>query len=394
MLRPRNETKRKDAIAHLVGVYPTVTETFIPQYIRQQRVYESALVVEQYNRNQPEQVSLDIPLLRLDQVWQKGTWQWFLGQVDRRILHRPPYLSVLKMTFRQQSVKVLHAHFGYHGLRCLPIKRATHLPMITTFYGNDVAQINLDQDTRKAYSELFDEGDLFLAEGPHLRQSLIMRGCPTEKTAIQRIAIDPSSLEFHPRYYNMGEPLRILFCGRFVEKKGLRYAIEALASVVQISPACEMLIIGDGPLRQELESLAIDLQVDKHLHLLGYQPYQQYISEIYRAHILVAPSVTATDGDTEGGAPTVLLEAQATGLPIVTTTHADIPNIVSGGESAVLVPERDPEAIAEALIALADHPERWQKMGEAGRAFVEKYHDVRLEVTALEAQYRRLVDVK
>ena len=100
--------------------------------------------------------------------------------------------------------------------------------------------------------------------------------------------------------------------------------------------------------------------------------------------------MTAANGDTEGGAPTTILEAQACCVPIVSTRHADIPNVVAD-ESAVLAHERDVEGLASALASVLDHPGHWDQMGLAGRAFVEKYHDVSNEVKLLEDKYFSLI---
>jgi colanic acid/amylovoran biosynthesis glycosyltransferase len=105
---------------------------------------------------------------------------------------------------------------------------------------------------------------------------------------------------------------------------------------------------------------------------------------------VLQPSRTASDGDTEGGAPTVLIEAQAAGKPVLTTRHADIPEIVRPGESAVVVPENDAAALGDALIDLLSHPERWRDMGSAGRRHVEAEHDIHRQMERLEALYDRL----
>ena len=111
-----------------------------------------------------------------------------------------------------------------------------------------------------------------------------------------------------------------------------------------------------------------------------------------RADVFLHPSVVdSARGGGEGGAPTTIIEAQALGMPVVSTLHCDIPNVTVPGESAVLVPERDAGALADALRELLDHPERWEAMGRAGRAHVEANHDVAAEVGTLERRYLTLL---
>jgi colanic acid/amylovoran biosynthesis glycosyltransferase len=127
------------------------------------------------------------------------------------------------------------------------------------------------------------------------------------------------------------------------------------------------------------------------VQLLGFQPYEVLRRELQAADILLAPSRTASNGDSEGGAPTILLEAQAAGLPVVATTHADIPYVVAAGKSALLAPEGDPAALAECLTSLLGCPERWPEMSRAGRRHVEHEHDVRTTAAGLEETYFALM---
>lgn len=119
--------------------------------------------------------------------------------------------------------------------------------------------------------------------------------------------------------------------------------------------------------------------------------YPGFLSELAACHLVIQPSVVASDGDTEGGAPTVLIEAQAAGKPILTTEHADIPEIVRPGKSAIVVPERDVRALAAALRKLATEPPLWAVMAEAGRRHVEAEHHIDRQSERLEAIYDELI---
>ena len=160
-------------------------------------------------------------------------------------------------------------------------------------------------------------------------------------------------------------------CGRFVEKKGFEVGIRAFAQIRHEFPKARLRIVGDGPLRPDIERLVRKHELDEYVLILGALPYDAYAEEAVRAHIFLAPSVTAANGDSEGGAPTVLLEMQARGLPILSSRHADIPEVVVDNVSGYLAPERDVEALSEKLVQLLAHPEQWDEMGQAGRAHME-----------------------
>jgi colanic acid/amylovoran biosynthesis glycosyltransferase len=120
--------------------------------------------------------------------------------------------------------------------------------------------------------------------------------------------------------------------------------------------------------------------------------YREYLKRVEEADIFLHPSVTASDGDSEGGAPTTILEAQAMGLPVIATEHADIPNVVVPDRSALLSAERDVNGLARNILFLLENQQLWSRMGKTGREFVEQYHDIKKEVLNLEEKYRQVLE--
>jgi colanic acid/amylovoran biosynthesis glycosyltransferase len=249
-----------------------------------------------------------------------------------------------------------------------------------------------DPAWRARYADLFAVGDRFLVEARGMGEHLVALGCPREKLHLQRIAIDLSLVPFRERSGHSG-PVRLLFCGRFSEKKGLLDALRAVAAARDRGVDLIFQIVGDGELREAVEQTVRECRLETVVRLLGMRPYPDVLSELDAADLFLAPSRTAADGDTEGGAPTILLEAQAAGLPILSTRHADIPEVVAEGESALLVSEGDWRALADDLTQLSRTPERWAEMGRAGHAHVAKAHDIRVEARRLEELYLALAGV-
>jgi colanic acid/amylovoran biosynthesis glycosyltransferase len=183
--------------------------------------------------------------------------------------------------------------------------------------------------------------------------------------------------QFRPRTLDPGEAVTILTVARLVEKKGLEYGIRAVARLKAAHSSVRYRIAGDGELRPRLQSLIRELDLESEVTLLGSRTMAQ-VAELYRSsHLFLLPSVTAGDGDMEGQG-LVLQEAQAAGLPVVSTRHNGIPEGVRDGETGFLVPERDPAALAERLSYLVEHPEVWPAMGRAGRALVEAEFDIEI----------------
>ena len=382
------EQSTKPRVAHLINVYLDLSDTFIYQYLSNLRCFDPVVVVERTENL--DRFPLDAPIHTLDGIWRRGSWSWFRGRFDCYFCRRDPLEALAARILAKEASQLIHAHFGPQGYWALGLKQQFQVPLITTFYGMDMSELPREQRWRDAYQTLFSEGDAFLVEGPHMRESLIQLGCPPEKAHIQHIGIDVKQIEFIPRTAPEDGPIRLLLCGRFTEKKGIEYAIRAAAILKRQRMDFELRIIGDGELRPQIEQLIDDLDVSAHVRLLGYRSHTEFVRELREAHVFVAPSVTAANGDSEGGAPTVLLEAQAAGIPVVASRHADIPEVIRDGKSGFLVPERDVAALAEQLLQVLQQPDEWIEIGLAGRRHMEENHSIYLETRKLEEIYSQV----
>lgn len=269
---------------------------------------------------------------------------------------------------------VVHCHFGPNGIRAAALREIgaiRTLALVTSFYGYDVSEF---LRRGNPYSRLFREGELFLPLGETMRDRLIAIGCPEDRILVHRLGVAPAS--FPARSLRGAGPVRIVSIGRLVEKKGIEYGIRSIARILgKTADAVRYTIVGEGRLRPALEELIRSLGLQEVMVLAGWRDraeVRQYLSE---ADILLAPSVTSATGDEEG-TPTAILEAMAHGLPVVSTFHAGIPEIVQGGVSGMLVRERDVEGTATALSRLIEDPHLRRSMGLAGRAFVSERHDI------------------
>lgn len=286
-----------------------------------------------------------------------------------RLLHEiTPFL-------RRGPFDIVHAHFGTSGVlgAFLQSIGALKAPLVTTFYGHDISSY-VRANGPGVYSELFRRGTHFLHISAYLRDKLVAIGCPPERIGLHRIGVDTARFSFAPRSHTPGEPIRLLTTARLVEKKGLEYAIRAVALAGVQVPQLRYTIVGDGPLRDRLQKLIGELGLGERVELAGWRN-QDEVRRLYaESHLFTLPSVTASNGDEEGQG-LVLQEAQAMGLPVVCTRHNGFPEGMREGESGLLVPERDVEALAAAIVELAERPERWPAMGRAGREHVEQHFD-------------------
>ena len=391
MHQSKSLSQSHPVVAHAVQCYLGLSETFIYSVLRNLQDIRPVVVTESTE-------NLDAfpfePVYTTSSI-KRFSWWWLVNGLRYRLGNRDEFfehMMYMRHVIRKQDARVIHAHFGPMGVKMLPIKRQMGIPLVTTFYGYDMSELPRQPEWRDAYARLFSEGDLFLVEGPHMRMQLARLGCPEHRIQIQHIGVDIPHLQFRERHLDPGQKAIVLFCGRFTEKKGLIYALQAVVQVVQRHPNLEFRIIGDGEDRPSLEQFISEHNLEHTVRLLGFQPHHVFIEQLADAHIFIQPSVTASNGDTEGGAPTVLLEAQACGVPILATRHADIPEVVRDGESGILVPERDADALAEQLFALLEHSGGWPQMGQRGRQHIETEHDIRTLAADLEQRYDRLIE--
>ncbi len=273
---------------------------------------------------------------------------------------------------------VFFAQFGTNGVLAQQVRDILRLrvPLVTNFLGYDLSQL-LRQRKPDFYARLFARGELMLPLSNFFRERLLSIGCPPDKIRVQRIGVDTALFAFRERSREAGAPTRFVSLSRLVEKKGLETGLRAFALLREEAPSATWDIVGDGPLRPQLEEMRRALALTDRVVLRGAMPREAVRQVLDESHILLAPSVTAANGDQEG-TPVAIMEGMAVGLPVVSTRHSGIPELVQDGVTGLLVPERDPEALAHALRQLATAPERWGDMGRRGRAVVEREYNARL----------------
>ncbi len=295
--------------------------------------------------------------------------------------------------FLDKKYKIIHCHFGPNGILGAYLKEiGICSKIITTFHGYDMS-VFISNNGANIYKNLFKNGDLFLPISDYWKQKLIKLNCEEKKIVVHHMGINLERFKFSERRKYFGEPIKILTIGRLVEKKGHKYIIKAIAKIIKKYRNIEYIIAGDGPLEIKLKNLATELGIREYVKFLGAVKQDEVLTLYQQAHIFVLPSITAINGDQEG-IPVVLMEAQAAGLPIISTFHTGIPEAVVDGKSGFLVPERDVNALAERLEYLIKHSEIWPEMRSYGRKFVEEKYDIKKLNRKLVEIYQNLISGK
>jgi len=308
----------------------------------------------------------------------RKAWSFYLLFVSIPFLGKGPF-------------DIIHCQFGTLGLKAVLLKQigAINCKVVTSIRGYDVTMIL--KENPEIYHELFREGDLFLPVCQSLKERLIQAGCNEKKIVVHYSGIDCSKFEYSQRQRSNGEHIKVLTIARLVEKKGVAFAIEAVAGLISKGEKIVYKIVGDGILRENLQQMIERLGIEQHVKLLGWKTQEEIKLLLQEAHVLVAPSLTSETGDQEG-IPNVIKEAMASGLPVISTFHSGIPELVTDGVSGILVPEKDVSSLADAIVYLIKHPEICNEMGKAGRMQVEQKFDTHLLNSRLEELYLKLLN--
>ena len=290
---------------------------------------------------------------------------------------------------------LLHAHHAPNGLYALPIARNLKIPLVVTFHGSDITITDLRFE--KPYwgfryylankRKLKASGATFLVVSKFVQQKVLEQGFPPEKVHLVYTGIDTN--KFRPDSTE-NRPI-ILAVGRCTEQKGHKFLIKAASEVQRQLPDVELVLIGDGPLRGDLEILA--KQSLRRYQFLGARTSEEVREWMNRASLLCVPSVSTPSGAAEGFGM-VCAEAQAMGKPVVAFRSGGIPEIISHGITGFLAEEQDCKTLAEYLLILLQDSELRKRFGRAGREAMLRKFDLEQCTRHLEKVYEMVLNAR
>ncbi|MDJ0036579.1 glycosyltransferase [Pantoea allii] len=262
----------------------------------------------------------------------------------------PAIVANARQTF---VADVFLVHFGYAGALANKLRELGILKgkQATVFHGADISRRHILDEHKQDYRNLFQQSELMLPISHLWQNKLIAMGCPPEKIHVTRMGIEPEKFNFQPRDA-FHKPLRIVSVARLTEKKGLDVAVKASAILKQRGGQFQYTIIGNGDQDQMMRDFIAHEKMDDCVTMPGFKPQEEIRKALNEADIFLLPSKTAADGDMEG-IPVALMEAMAVGLPVVSTFHSGIPELIEHNVSGWLVKEDDAEALADTLLKLS-----------------------------------------
>ncbi|WP_438347157.1 glycosyltransferase [Paenibacillus sp. FA6] len=305
-----------------------------------------------------------------------------------------PFSSVLSLDAIKQDRKLLkqhnvvgvHIHHGTLASKFQFLKEEHGIPLFIGFRGKDATAYPKDEKNLKKLKKLFRLGDRFFPVCEHLKKEIIKLGCPENKIRVLYGGVDLDRFEFKSRKLDSNNKIQFLAIGRFVEKKGFSDLIRAFSQVKKKNKKVKLILIGEGPCEAKYRELIKKLQLGTSVDIIPWIDYRKVQRKYYQSHIFCAPSCTDREGNQEG-IPNTLKEAMATGMPVISTKHAGIPELVENKVSGLLVSEGSVSDLARAMFWLAGHSERWDAMGQKARKKVEKDFNLTLQLEKQKKYY-------
>jgi glycosyltransferase involved in cell wall biosynthesis len=295
-----------------------------------------------------------------------GLTRFSFGAIWHHLATRLPSSTVersLAAILRRDRTDVVLAEYGPTGVAMVGPCHIARVPLVVHFHGYDAYRYDLLEQYGTRYSDLFLRAAAVIAVSDDMRRQLVGLGAPEQRVHHIACGVD---VDLFDECSPEDNPPRFLAVGRFVDKKAPVLTLLAFAGAARSFPDAHLSMIGDGPLRTTCEDLSVALGIGDRVSFPGVVEHAEVAREMARSRCFVQHSVRPPSGDSEG-TPVAVLEASASGLPVVATRHGGIPDVVADGITGVLVAERDVEGMAEAMIEFANDPGLAGRVGASGR---------------------------
>ena len=306
-----------------------------------------------------------------------------LWSIKYRILRKlfPNYeigLGITKKLLKQNKIEMVMAEYGMTGALMLPVCQQLNIPLIVHFHGHDAVRKTIINPYRDSYRQMFNYASKIIAVSNEMSKRLIKIGCPKEKIEIIPCGPNDIFMDVKPKFTKK----QFIAIGRFVEKKAPHLLILAFNQVLKDNPEAKLIFAGDGILLDSSKDLVIALGIEKNVIFPGRispDEYRKYLSE---SMAFVQHSVEAQDGDMEG-TPVAVLEAGAAGLPVISTYHAGIPDVVIYGETGLLSNERDIKTMANNMNWILGHRNETIVMGKKAKKRIMENYSMNIHIKKL-----------
>jgi colanic acid/amylovoran biosynthesis glycosyltransferase len=316
----------------------------------------------------------------------------FLKYVTRApaLIYRGEFETTRRVLLRRNP-DLMHIYFGNTGVHLLPLIERWDRPCVISFHGMDVQRRETERGYEANLRKMLRLVPLVLVRSRSIAERLMELDCDPKKIRLNRTGIPLGEFPYAVRKAPEDGAWILVQACRLVPKKGLSTALRGFAKFAKSYPQSRFVIAGEGPLRSELEGLTAQLGLGGAVNFAGFLNQHELRDLFAKAHIFTHPSELPPDSNQEG-IPNSMLEAMASGLPVVATFHGGIPEAVTDGVNGLLVPERDHEMLANSLFKLVENPGTWTEMGLAASRTTAAEFGQLAQIQALESAYFEAIE--
>jgi glycosyltransferase involved in cell wall biosynthesis len=273
----------------------------------------------------------------------------------------------LRKILRKEKVDVVFSEYLFTGAEVTPVCKELGIPVVSIALGYEISKYEMIEKYREKYRVLFQYAEKIFVVSNHMRKNILDIGCSEEKIVYTPAGPAKEFFDLHPKF----KTKQIFALGRFVDKKAPYLTVMAFKEVLKKHPDAVLVMGGDGELLQVCKDLVHALDIEDAVVFKGRIDQSEQLAILENSYAFVQHSKVAESGDSEG-TPVAILEASASGIPVVSTNHAGIPDVIKHGITGLLSEENDVAAMAENLISLLDDPELAKQMGTAGKKRVKE----------------------
>lgn len=316
---------------------------------------------------------------------------WVMHKLLKVLIGRNNYFANygIKKFLLGHKIDVVFANFGQTAAHMTPICKTLKIPLIAIFHGRDASDKKLLSQYKNKYLELFSYASGIIAVSEEMKKKLIIAGASPDKVKVIPYGINVE--KFKPNVTDQNKMGNILAVGRFIAKKGPLHTIKAFSRVLQKFPDVTLTMVGEKiELFDQCKKLVNELQIQDSVIFTGILSQEEIAKLMTNSLMFVQHSIVAPNGDSEG-TPLSILEASASGLPVVSTLHGGIKEAVVHGKTGYLVEEKDEAEMAKYMILLCENPERGKEMGLNGRDHIQKNYQDKKQIKKIFALLQQAV---
>lgn len=369
------ELQRRNRIAMVSPSRDAYSETFI----QAQKNGLDGRVYYYYGGGLPTHLELEGKLLSRKDL--------LLGKIKGKLgfTHFSPNELAFIHSLKKKKIQVVLAQYGTTAHRIVKICKYLKIPLITHFHGYDASVKSVIENCDK-YKEVFNYSSFVIAVSILMREKLIQLGCSKDKVIYNTYGPNPLFFTIKPQF----REATFVGLGRFVDKKAPYYTILAFSKVLGQYPDAKLVIGGNGKLYEVCKNLIRYLKIEESVLLPGILSKEQFFEYMENALAFVQHSVTAIDGDQEG-TPVAILEGSAAGLPVISTFHAGIPDVILDGETGLLVKEHDVDAMAGKMLQLLENKELAIQLGKNGKQRMQSNYTMENHLKTIDALINKVI---